>query len=60
MAILDKFPDISKALKELERRKEMAIWQLSIAIDKDIVQKKQYRIKELDHQIKELQNTKAK
>lgn len=56
MAILDKFPDVLTALKELERRKEMATWQLNIAIDRDIVQKKQNRIKEIDHQIKELQN----
>ncbi len=40
MGVLEKFPDVTTALKELERRKEMAMWQLSIAIDKDIIQKK--------------------
>ncbi|AKK73799.1 hypothetical protein OK18_15360 [Chryseobacterium gallinarum] len=59
MKPLEKFPDVTTALKEWERRKEMAMWQLSIAIDKDIIQKKQNRIKELEHQIKELQNIKV-
>lgn len=41
-------------LAELERRKLIVIWQLSIAIDSDIVQKKENRLKELTQQIKNL------
>lgn len=53
MESLDK-SDMDKSLWELKRRREIVIWQLSIAIDRDIIQKKEERLKQLEEQIKNL------
>lgn len=39
---------------ELERRKEIVLWQISIAKDPKIIFEKQERFKQLEKQIKEL------
>lgn len=41
-------------MTELERRKQMVLWQMSIAKDGSIIQKKRDRLKQLEQQIKEL------
>lgn len=44
--------DVSR--KELERRKDVVLWQISIAKDPKIIIEKQERFKQLETQIKEL------
>lgn len=48
------YPTLSDWLKELERRKEVVEWQISIAKSHDVIREKEIRLKQIEQKITDL------